>query len=303
MAICLTAGTGRQNYVLFQQGRSLWGIGATIPSDGASSDCILRSDQVSKSQAANGAPATTIWNISAAFAGYDKVVYWWHIVLQISDAKVISCEVPTKRVYRGHSGPVRALAFHSAPRNTALFDTLASVSDDGAIRLWPAQAISDSNTAIAEFPIHRHDILAVNFKSQTIASGGKDCIVRIFDAPHLSKIHGHIISANTKRRDEALSQIATLPSSSVIHSLYLSEDASICLIGGGDGWLRVWRRGAAAQQGSTPVAPAYSLVHSQLLHSKALKSLAMPTDDCMVSLGADNVLRVWRVSNNNHSRQ
>jgi WD40 repeat protein len=231
------------------------------------------------------------------FAGYDKAVHWWNLQVKIAEAKVTNCEVVTQRVYRGHAGPVRALAFHQTTTKPNPLEFVASASDDGTIRLWASQVISDATNAASEFPIHKHDVLAVQLKQQVMATGGKDGCLRIFDAAQLHKISSHLVSGHTKKREDAYALIASYPSTSVIHSLYLTDDATICLVGGGDGWLRVWRRSSPSTSSASTQAPlGYTLVHSQKLHQKAIKQLLMPSPDCLVSLGADNAIKVWRVT-------
>ena len=168
---------------------------------------------------------TTNWNIHLYFGNQDRNV---NLVQLTVNLETNQFEENGRVKYIGHTDHVRGLSFDNNSNN------FASCSDDGTVRVWPADSklMSRDIQSTNIFETHNHDVIAVDFKMNIVASGGKDRRLVVHDLNSKSKTK----SKNTKNYKEILT-------SSIVTSLLLSDDGKEIYVGGGDGRLKIFKIG------------------------------------------------------------
>ena len=187
-----------------------------------------------------------------------------------------------------------------------------------SVKIWDANATSDSSTSIATIRGHAFSISSINYNSDgtKIASGGADNTIKIWNAningnvstpiitinnpssPETIKfndasnlivsgsITGSITTWDTSRLDDpapSAPQLSTFQASTIgIHSLDFSPDGSRLLSAGQDGTIKVW--------GATTTSPIVSF-NRHLGGSKSAKF--SPDGTMVVSGGNDNTIKIW----------
>ncbi|MGR6963200.1 NACHT and WD repeat domain-containing protein [Geodermatophilus sp. URMC 61] len=170
----------------------------------------------------------------------------------------------------GHDGPVRAVAFSPAG------SLLASVGDDGTVRLWNSSDPAAPTLASGPLTGHNGPVTEVAFApdGSLLASVGDDGTVRLWNIrdPAAATLLGTPLTGH----DGPVTEVAFAPDGNTLASA------------GGDGTVRLWTTGDPAAP--TPLgAPLTG-------HDGTVRAVAFAPDrPVLASAGDDGTVRLWNL--------
>jgi hypothetical protein len=162
---------------------------------------------------------------------------------------------------RGHTQPVRAVAFSSDGRLAASASGSDTTNEDIAVHLW--DTVNRAQTNVLQG--HTGAVTAVAFSpdGSLVASGGLDNTVRLWDV--FSGMPGTVLSSHTQP----------------VRAVAFSPDGSWLASAGDDGAIRFWEIGPGEQMTFEG-------------HTDSVRALAFSPDGSLIaSASADGTVRLW----------
>lgn len=221
----------------------------------------------------------TVWNIRVFVGSQDKAIHLHSVSITIGvDGIGIKAQVFHHLVFVGHVSYVRSIAFLHSETGEPV--SMISGSDDFTIKSWPLNLLeTDKVVRCTTYEAHEDDIVAVDCKAGWVVSGSKDKSVGFLD---LNK-------AKTVRAEKVREvKIVRIPVGSVVRSVLLSDDASMAIVGCGDGTVKIFQRDDVS----------WSITATKKLHNAPIDTLLL-TQNVVVttSQDPDRSVAVWTIPN------